>query len=55
MVVDADVRSGPLPLNSEFLGPAILEQLDATTVIHPGDRAQVDALGNVIIDVAKEQ
>jgi N-methylhydantoinase A len=54
MVVDADVRSGPLPLNSEFLGPAILEQLDATTVIHPGDRAQVDALGNVIIDVAKE-
>jgi N-methylhydantoinase A len=44
-----------LPLNSEFLGPAILEQLDATTVIHPGDRAQVDALGNVIIHVAKGQ
>jgi N-methylhydantoinase A len=44
-----------LPLNSEFLGPAILEQLDATTVIHPGDRAHVDALGNVIIHVAKEQ
>ena len=44
-----------LPLNSEFLGPAILEQLDATTVIHPGDRAVVDALGNVIIHVAKEQ
>jgi N-methylhydantoinase A len=42
-----------LPLNSEFLGPAILEQLDATTVIHPGDRAQVDALGNVIIHVSK--
>jgi N-methylhydantoinase A len=44
-----------LPLNSEFLGPAILEQLDATTVIHPGDRAQVDVLGNVIIHVAKGQ
>jgi N-methylhydantoinase A len=44
-----------LPLSSEFLGPAILEQLDATTVIHPGDRAQVDALGNVIIHVAKGQ
>ncbi len=42
-----------LPLNCEFLGPAILEQLDATTVIHPGDRAQVDVLGNVIIHVAK--
>jgi N-methylhydantoinase A len=44
-----------LPLNSEFFGPAILEQLDATTVIHPGDRAQVDGLGNVIIHVAKGQ
>jgi N-methylhydantoinase A len=44
-----------LPLSCEFLGPAILEQLDATTVIHPGDRAQVDALGNVIIHVAKGQ
>jgi N-methylhydantoinase A len=44
-----------LPLNSEFFGPAILEQLDATTVIHPGDRAVVDALGNVIIHVAKDQ
>jgi N-methylhydantoinase A len=44
-----------LPLNCEFLGPAILEQLDATTVIHPGDRAQVDVLGNVIIHVAKGQ
>ncbi|MEH2492691.1 hydantoinase/oxoprolinase family protein [Bradyrhizobium sp. AZCC 2230] len=44
-----------LPLNSEFLGPAILEQLDATTVIHPGDRAQVDLLGNVIIHVGKGQ
>jgi N-methylhydantoinase A len=43
-----------LPLGSEFVGPAILEQLDATTVIHPGDRAQVDRLGNVIIHVAKE-
>ena len=42
MAVDADLRPRPLPLNSEFLGPVILEQLDATTVIHPGDRAQVD-------------
>ncbi len=42
-----------LPLGGEFAGPAILEQLDATTVVHPGDRAQVDRLGNVIIHVAK--
>jgi N-methylhydantoinase A len=43
-----------LPLKSDFAGPAILEQLDATTVIHPGDRVEVDGLGNVIIHVAKE-
>jgi len=42
-----------LPLNSEFDGPAILEQLDATTVVHPGDRVHVDHLGNVILQVAE--
>jgi len=30
-------------------GPAIVEQLDTTTVIEPGDRAVVDARGNLII------
>ncbi|WJR76689.1 hydantoinase/oxoprolinase family protein [Bradyrhizobium sp. NP1] len=40
-----------LPLRSAFLGPAILEQLDATTVVHPGDRVEVDGFGNVIIHV----
>src|SRR5256885_1271668 len=32
-------------------GPAIVEQLDTTTVIEPGDRARVDALGNLEITV----
>lgn len=32
-------------------GPAIVEQLDATTPIWPGDRATVDAGGNIIIEV----
>jgi len=32
-------------------GPAIVEQLDATTVIEPGDHARVDALGNLEITV----
>ena len=27
----------------EFVGSAIVEQLDATTVVHPGDRVRVDA------------
>ncbi len=42
-----------LPLKSTFEGPAILEQLDATTVVHPGDRARVDQFGNVILHVMK--
>ncbi len=32
-------------------GPAIVDQLDATTPLYPGDRATVDAAGNLIIEV----
>jgi N-methylhydantoinase A len=42
-------RRESLPRGAEFSGPAIIEQLDATTVIEPGDRVTVDALGNLII------
>lgn len=42
-----------LPIGGAFTGPAILEQLDATTVIEPGDRARVDALGNVLISISE--
>ena len=42
-----------LPIEGAFTGPAILEQLDATTVIEPGDRARVDALGNVLISIGE--
>ena len=41
-----------LPLGCAFTGPAILEQLDATTVIEPGDSARLDALGNVLISIS---
>jgi N-methylhydantoinase A len=44
-------RRDALPLGAEFAGPAIVEQLDATCVIEPGDRARVDALGNLIVSV----
>jgi len=33
-------------------GPAIVEQLDTTTLLEPGDRARVDPMGNLLIDVA---
>jgi N-methylhydantoinase A len=40
-----------LPRGAEFSGPAIVEQLDATTVVDPGDRVRVDGLGNLEIIV----
>ena len=43
-----------LPLGATLVGPAIVEQLDATTVIEPDDRAWVDALGNLEITVRSE-
>ena len=40
-----------LPLDAAFEGPAILEQLDCTTVVEPGDRVTQDAIGNLLIAV----
>jgi N-methylhydantoinase A len=42
-----------LPLDATITGPAILEQMDATTVIEPGDRATSDADGNIIIEIGR--
>jgi N-methylhydantoinase A len=44
-------RREQLPPGTELPAPAIVEQLDTTTVIEPGDRARVDALGNLEITV----
>lgn len=38
-------------LPPEFEGPAIIEQLDCTTVLDPGNVARVDALGNLLVEV----
>jgi N-methylhydantoinase A len=38
-----------LPVGARIIGPAILEQPDATTVIDPGLAAEVDRWGNVIV------
>jgi N-methylhydantoinase A len=40
-----------LPKDAAFTGPAVLEQLDCTTVIEPGDKVRQDALGNLLIAV----
>jgi N-methylhydantoinase A len=36
-----------LPLGARLVGPAIVEQLDTTTVIPPGVTARVDEAGNL--------
>lgn len=41
-----------LPRGAVFSGPAIIEQLDTTAVIEPGNSVEVDALGNLIVAVA---
>ena len=32
-------------------GPAIIEQMDSTTVVHPGMTAHIDRFGNIIIEI----
>jgi len=36
-------------------GPAIVEQLDTTTVIEPGDVAVIDSQGNLVITLASRK
>jgi N-methylhydantoinase A len=40
-----------LPLGARFVGPAVIEQLDATTVIEPDCKVEIDALGNLVVSV----
>jgi N-methylhydantoinase A len=42
---------GRLARGMAFEGPAILEQLDSTTVVEPGTRGTVDVAGNVVLRV----
>ena len=38
-----------LPAGAVVQGPAIVEEMDSTTVVHPGFRAEVDRYGNLLI------
>lgn len=40
-----------LPVGGTFEGPAIVEQMDTTTVVPPGARVQLDGSGNLLIEV----
>lgn len=44
-------RREQLTHSQQILGPAIVEQLDTTVVIHPGDSAMVDRWGNLALSL----
>ncbi|MFO0997521.1 MAG: hydantoinase/oxoprolinase family protein [Alphaproteobacteria bacterium] len=44
-------RRDALPAKIRFKGPAIIEQLDTTTVVEPGNTVEMDRDGNLIISV----
>jgi N-methylhydantoinase A len=57
LYADGAWRSAPiydrerLPVDATIAGPAVLQQLDATTVVEPGATARLDAIGNLRIAV----
>ena len=40
-----------IPIGATFTGPAIVNQFDTTTVIEPGQRVEVDAYANLVVEV----
>ncbi|WP_375690375.1 hydantoinase/oxoprolinase family protein [Pseudooceanicola sp. LIPI14-2-Ac024] len=40
-----------LPVDAVIEGPAVIEQMDTTILIPPGDRAEGDAIGNIVVTV----
>ena len=47
-------RRGDLKPGMTFVGPAIVEQDDATTVVEPGMTTRVDAVGNLLVELSGE-
>ena len=46
-------RREQLPAGATLTGPAIIEQLDTTIVVEPGDQVDADELGNLIVTVGR--
>jgi N-methylhydantoinase A len=46
-------RREQLPAGASLTGPAIIEQLDTTIVVEPGDKLEADGLGNLIVSVGR--
>ena len=45
-------RREQLPPGTELVGPAVIEEAMSTTLVHPGERVDVDDYGNLLIHVA---
>jgi N-methylhydantoinase A len=39
-----------LPAGASFAGPAVIEEFDSTTVVHPGFTVRTDEIGNLVIE-----
>jgi N-methylhydantoinase A len=37
--------------SNEIAGPAIVEEVSATTVLYPGDRGRIDAFGSLVVEI----
>jgi N-methylhydantoinase A len=44
-------RREALLAGNEIAGPAIIEEVSATTVLYPGDRARLDPIGSLIVEI----
>jgi N-methylhydantoinase A len=42
-----------LSAGNRITGPALIEEHASTTVVHPGDSVEVDAFGNLLIDILR--
>jgi N-methylhydantoinase A len=42
-----------LRAGNRIAGPALVEEYASTTVVHPADRLEVDAFGNLVIDIRR--
>jgi N-methylhydantoinase A len=42
-----------LHAGNRIAGPALVEEYASTTVVHPGDRLEVDAFGDLVIDIRR--
>jgi N-methylhydantoinase A len=50
--MDADVYAREaLPIGVPFVGPAVVNEMSATTLLLPGQTATVDVFGNVVVEI----